>query len=152
MNSVELLEDRKIELQEMAESKLGPLLCRGRGDNPNLARRNKLVNYMRSLKRSTKWLDQHVHVVETKGGLTPYKPYYQPFENLGSSQGVVYWAVRTPKPAMIEAAIKDLLAEIPKWSNYDGVESFPVSIKVIRSLAEALDNKELVYKLGEQYE
>ena len=151
MNSVEFIADRKLELQEMAESKLGPLLCRGRGDNPNLARRNKLVNYMRSLKRSTQWLDKNVHVVETRGGLTPYKPYYQPYENLGSSQGVVYWAVRTPQPALVKAALDELLKEVPSWTakEFEGVESVPISINTIRNLAEALDNKDLVSKLGE---
>ena len=53
------------------------------------------------------------------------------------------------KMAKIKKAAQAVLAEIPTdFPTYNAVESFPVSIEVIRALAEALDNKALLEALN----
>ena len=94
-----------------AETALGEFLMGGKGGK-NKARIMKVTQFIESLDRNSQWIRNNVKVVDNLSHLNPPRQYMNgPYEQIGSSAGIILWAVVTPEIDQIKECARRLLAE-----------------------------------------
>ena len=110
-----------------------------------------LTAYLESLDRSTDWIIRHVSIEGNAGcHYPPHRFRTSPYSKIGSGDNKIYWAVHTPDAELVKAAAANVLAEIPNdWvpSDFQGVQSFQISVETLTALADALNDKELLDRM-----
>ena len=110
-----------------------------------------LTEYLESLGRSTEWITRHVSIEGNAGcHYPPYRFRTSAYSKIGSGDNKIYWAVHTPDAELVKTAAENVLAEIPSdWvkSDFQGVQSFQISVETLTALADALNDKELLDRM-----